>query len=187
MARRCAVALHPPTALRTPLVDPRDGDIETDASSTESRSLLAIAGNLLAEVSLPKFSLAFCLLVILPALVLGSTPLLATVWWSKVSANGVRGIGAILFLLFLLAVGWFGGRRLFRLIESSFWSLNAMAIQPAYVAFREGLLHLGGRLTSDAATEAKEMRIRVVAKILAALLLCALSVLVVWLVWPHTR
>lgn len=187
MARRRAVALHPPTALRTPLVDPRDGDIETDASSTESRSLLAIAGNLLAEVSLPKFGLAFCLLVILPALVLGSTPVLATVWWSKVSANGVRGIGAILFLLFLLAVGWFGGRKLFRLIESSFWSLNAMAIQPAYVAFREGLLHLGGRLTSDAATEAKEMRIRVVAKILAALLLCALSVLVVWLVWPHTR
>jgi len=198
MARRRAVALHTtgehdaplgetPAPLRTPLTDPRDGDVETDASSTESRSLLAIAGNLLAEVSLPKFGLAFCLLVVVPALVLGATPVLASVWWSKVSANGVRGFGAILVLLFLLAVGWFGGRKLFRLIESSFWSLNAMAIQPAYVAFREGLLHLGGRLTSEAATEAKEMRIRVVAKLLAALLLCAVSVLVVWLVWPHTR
>jgi hypothetical protein len=98
------------TSLGTPLVDPRDGDVEADASSTESRSLLAIAGNLLVEVSLPKLALAFCLLVVLPALVLGSAPVFATVWWSKVSANGVRGVGAILFLLFLIAVGWFGGR-----------------------------------------------------------------------------
>jgi len=185
MARRLAVTPQPePEQIRTPsvgaerpapLVDPRDGDIEADASSTESRSLLAIAGNLLVEVSLPKFAAAFCLLVVVPALLLGITPLLASVWWNKVQANGVRGIGAIILLAFLLAVGWFGGRKLFRLVESSFWSLNAMAIQPAYVLFREGLLHLGGRITSDTATEKKEMRIRVVAKILAALLLCALA------------
>jgi len=187
MARRRAVELHSADVRRAPLVDPRDGDIEADASSTESRSLLAIAGNLLVEVSLPKFAIAFCLLVVLPALLLGITPVLASVWWSKVSANGVRGVGAIVLLVFLLAVGWFGGRKLFRLVESSFWSLNAMAIQPAYVLFREGLLHLGGRITSDTATEKKEMRIRVVAKILAALLLCALSVFVVWIVWPFTR
>ncbi|HEX7980005.1 MAG TPA: metallophosphoesterase [Gemmatimonadaceae bacterium] len=185
--RRPVAALHAPDERHPPLVDPRDGDIEADASSTESRSLLAIAGNLLVEVSLPKFAAAFFLLVVVPALLLGITPLLATVWWNKVSANGVRGIGALAFLAFLLAVGWFGGKKLFRLVESAFWSLNAMAIQPAYVTFREGLLHLGGRLTSDAATETKEIRVRVAAKILAALLLCALALVVVWLVWPHTR
>jgi 3',5'-cyclic AMP phosphodiesterase CpdA len=172
---------------RAPLPDPRDGDVEADASSTESRSLVAIAGNLLVEVSLPKLAIAFCLLVVLPALVLGSAPVFATIWWSKVSANGVRGIGAILFLLFLVAVGWFGGRKLFRLVESSFWSLNAMAIQPAYVAFREGLLHVGGRLTGARTTDASEVRVRVVAKLLAALLLCVLSLLVAWLVWPNAR
>ena len=198
MARRRAVALHVTDEhaaprgdrsdeRRTPLVDPRDGDIEADASSTESRSLLAIAGNLLIEVSLPKFALALLLLVTLPALLLGITPVLASVWWNKVSANGVRGIGAIVLLGFLLAVGWFGGRKLFRLVESAFWSLNAIAIQPAYVTVREGLLHLGGRMTGETATEATRVRVRVVAKILAALLLCALSVLVVRLVWPHTR
>jgi predicted MPP superfamily phosphohydrolase len=198
MARRRAVALHVTDEhaaprgdrsdeRRTPLVDPRDGDIEADASSTESRSLLAIAGNLLIEVSLPKFALALLLLVTLPALLLGITPVLASVWWNKVSTNGVRGIGAVVLLGFLLAVGWFGGRKLFRLVESAFWSLNAIAIQPAYVTVREGLLHLGGRMTGETATEATRVRVRVVAKILAALLLCALSVLVVRLVWPHTR
>jgi len=153
MARRRAVELHSADVRRAPLVDPRDGDIEADASSTESRSLLAIAGNLLVEVSLPKFAIAFCLLVVLPALLLGITPVLASVWWSKVSANGVRGTGAIVFLMFLLAVGWFGGRKLFRLVEGAFWSLNAMVIQPGYVTVREGLLHLGGRITGAAATE----------------------------------
>src|SRR6476619_5231704 len=91
MARRRPVELHAADERRAPLVDPRDGDIEADASSTESRSLLAIAGNLLVEVSLPKFVLAFLLLVVLPALLLGITPVLASVWWSKVASNGVRG------------------------------------------------------------------------------------------------
>ena len=69
--------------------------------------------------------------------------------WNKFSSTARgSGIGAILFLVFLLALAWFGGRKLFRLVESSFWSLNAMAIQPGYVAFREGLLHLSGRMTA---------------------------------------
>lgn len=198
MARRRAVApLHESdergtplvevTDGYTPLVDPRDGDIEADASSTESRSLLAIAGNLLAEVSLPKFAVALVLLVVLPAVLLGSAPLLATMWWNKFSSTGVGGIGAIVFLAFLLAVGWFGGRKLFRLAESSFWSLNAMAIQPGYVACREGLLHASGRMTREDATQERHARVRAVASVLSGLVLCALSVFVIWLVWSHTR
>jgi len=198
MARRRAVALHgaddgPASprasagALGTPLVDPRAGDVEADASSTESRSLLAIAGNLLVEVSLPKLAVALVLLVVLPALLLGSTPLFASMWWTKFSATGVGGVGAIIALGVLIAVGWFGGRKLFRLVESSFWSLNAMAIQPAYVTCREALLHLGNRMIGAGASEAREARGRAVAEAVAGLLLCALSLLVVWIVWPHTR
>ena len=36
-----------------PLLDPRNGDVEDDASSTKQRSLVSLAGSLLAEVSLP--------------------------------------------------------------------------------------------------------------------------------------
>src|SRR5947208_1664330 len=121
MARRRAVELHGAPArpaklgeatgaLGTPLVDPRDGDVEADASSTETRSLLAIAGNLLVEVSLPKLALALVLLVVVPALLLGSAPLLASMWWHEFSTTGVRGIGAIILLVLLTAVGWLGGR-----------------------------------------------------------------------------
>jgi hypothetical protein len=35
-----------------PILDPRDGDIEDDASSTKRRSLLSLAGSLLVEISL---------------------------------------------------------------------------------------------------------------------------------------
>src|SRR5690242_4002914 len=167
MARRRAIAQHATPAQRAtvhestdtlgaPLVDPRDGDVEADASSTESRSLLAIAGNLLVEVSLPKLVSALLLLLVLPALLLGSAPLLASMWWNKFATTGIGGIGAITVLGILIAVGWFGGRKLFRLAESSFWSMNAMAIQPAYVTCREGLLHLGNRMIGAEATEQKK-------------------------------
>src|SRR3954471_24804573 len=123
MARRRAVEQHGaparPTklgeatgALGTPFVDPRAGNVEADASSTESRSLLAIAGNLLVEVSLPKLVLALVVLVVLPALLLGSTPLFASMWWTKFSATSVGGVGAIIALGVLIVVGWFGGRKL---------------------------------------------------------------------------
>ena len=49
-----------------PLLDPRLGDVEDDASSTKQRSLLRIAGSLLAEISLPKLAVAWGLLVVLP-------------------------------------------------------------------------------------------------------------------------
>jgi hypothetical protein len=37
-----------------PSLDPRRGDIEDDASSSKRRSLLSLAGSLLAEVSILK-------------------------------------------------------------------------------------------------------------------------------------
>ena len=51
-----------------PAIDPRGGDIEDDASSSKRRSLLSLAGSLLAEISLPKLILAFTLLVVVPGL-----------------------------------------------------------------------------------------------------------------------
>ena len=64
----------------TPLLDPRQGDIEDDASSTKQRSLLSLAGSLLAEVSLPKLAAAWMMLIGLPGLALGFLPLLVSLW-----------------------------------------------------------------------------------------------------------
>src|SRR5215831_8727037 len=105
-----ALAHRPP-----PLVDPRDGDVETDASSTEQQSLLALAGNLLAEVSLPKMAAALLLLVVVPAVLVGLAPLAVTIWVSTLSSKPApSGLGATLVLAALLVIAWYGGRPLVR-------------------------------------------------------------------------
>jgi hypothetical protein len=68
-----------------PLVDPGQGDIEEDASSTKRRSMFSLAGTLLAEISLPKLAAAWILLIGLPALFLGAAPLLISIWIAGVS------------------------------------------------------------------------------------------------------
>ena len=54
----------PPAIRNRMLVDPRHGDIEDDAASPGQRSLLAIAGSLLVEISLPKLLLAWTVLLL---------------------------------------------------------------------------------------------------------------------------
>lgn len=46
------------------VIDPRRGDVEDDASSSKRRSLLSLAGSLLAEISLPKLAVAWFVLIL---------------------------------------------------------------------------------------------------------------------------
>jgi hypothetical protein len=106
-----------------PIIDPRDGDIEDDASSTKRRSLFSLAGSLLAEISLPKLVLAWILLIGLPGILLGVAPLIVSLWFSAASSKVptiLTGISPIVLLALLLGLAWFGGRPLLRLIENSF-------------------------------------------------------------------
>jgi hypothetical protein len=128
-------------ALR-PLLDPRLGDVEDDASSTKQRSLLGIAGSLLAEISLPKLAVAWGLLIILPGILLGLAPLIGSVWVAALSRKIVAplsGLWPFLALIILAVLGWIAGRSLMRAAEQAFWSLNALAVQPGYTLCREGL------------------------------------------------
>ena len=61
-----------------PVIDPRAGDVEDDASSPKNRSLLALAGTLLSEISLPKLIVAWALLLVLPRLLLGLAPIVVS-------------------------------------------------------------------------------------------------------------
>src|ERR1700752_1737851 len=127
-----------------PLVDPRQGDVEDDAASPKQRSLLAIAGSLLVEISLLKLLFAWTVLLLLPAVLLGLAPLVASAWFSTLSEHivALTEIGAALMLIALVALGLFGWRPLLRLVEINFWSLIAPAIQPSYAFGREALQHL---------------------------------------------
>src|ERR1700740_1127452 len=110
------------------LIDPRQGDIEDDAASPGQRSLLAIAGSLLVEISLPKLVFAWTVLLLLPAVLLGLAPLVATAWLGALSAHLVEltELGAVLVFVAIIALGWIGWRPLWRIAEANFWSLNAL-------------------------------------------------------------
>ena len=67
------------------IVDPRLGDIEDDASSTKRRSMLSLAGSLLAEISLPKLLVAWSLLLVVPGFLLGLAPIIFIEWFKVVT------------------------------------------------------------------------------------------------------
>ncbi len=170
------------------ILDPRDGDAEDDASSPKQKSLLAIAGSLLAEISLTKLVLAWAASIVLPAAILGLAPLVATAWvgdvWSRLLE--LYGVGAALVLLALAGVGWIGWRPLFRAAETNFWALNALAVQPGYALCREGIRHLAERAFRPK-SGAELARMRAMSCAGAGLLLAAIAALVAIAVWPATR
>jgi len=171
------------------LIDPRHGDIEDDAASPGQRSLLAIAGSLLVEISLPKLLFAWTVLLLLPAVLLGLAPLLVSAWLSTLSQKlaALTGIGTTLALLVIAAVGWIGWRPLFRIAEVNFWSLNALAVQPGYAFTREALRHLTERIRGGKLTVAGRARLRSANSIAAAIVLSACAVLMAMLAWPASR
>src|SRR5262249_20807319 len=103
------------------IVDPRAGDVEDDASSTKSRSLLSLAGRLLAEMSLTKLAAAWALLVIVPALTLGLAPLIVSAWVAGVSSMlnfPIRALWPLLVLAILFILGWYAAGTLYRVAET---------------------------------------------------------------------
>src|SRR3974390_157274 len=169
-----------------PVIDPRLGDAEDDSYSNKRRSLLSLAGSLLGEVSLPKLVVAWMLLLIFPALILGLAPMVVSSWvsavWGKVTSP-LGDIWPLLLLAAIIALGWLGGGTLFRLAESSFWSLNSVAVEPTYTICRGGLRPRADRLLPSRATKARLTAQRAAAAA-AGLIVSGLAVLVMMHVWP---
>jgi len=174
-------------ATLTPILDPRQGDIEDDASSTKRRSMLSLFGSLLVEISLPKLILAWILLLVVPGLLLGLAPLILTEWLGIVAnkiASAFVGIGSAILLLAVLALGWFGWRTLFRMIEKNFWALNSIVVQPGYAAAREILRHFAEKLFAKTASEEARAKLRAASAAIAGIVVSGIAVVVLWLVWP---
>jgi predicted MPP superfamily phosphohydrolase len=171
------------------LLDPRQGDIEDDASSPKQRSLLAIAGSLLAEISLPKLLFAWTVSILLPAVLLGLAPLIATAWFAKASrvVAELTGFGAALLLLGIIGLGWFGWRPLLRTAEVNFWSLNALAVQPGYAFCCEALRYLTEHTLGKGSGVIPRARLRAISSAGAAITLCAFGALIAALAWPASR
>ncbi|MGE0053426.1 MAG: metallophosphoesterase [Hyphomicrobium sp.] len=173
--------------LGRPLIDPSCGDSEDDASSTKKRKLSALAGSLLAEISLTKFLTAWILLIGLPGLSLGLAPMVASAWLATVSNKfaSVSGIGSLIALVIVASIGLFGLRHLTRLVESTFWALHSLAVQPVYVLIREVLAQITE--VEAGASEEQRGRQRAMTAAAAGIITCAMAALCVALVWPFTR
>ncbi len=150
---------------------------------------MAIAGSLLVEISLPKLLFASTVLLLLPAVLLGAAPLVASAWLATVSRHILQltGFGAAIVGLIIVALGFIGWRPLLRIAEVNFWSLNALAIQPGYVFCREALRHLSERMFSKGFTAAQRARLRAASSAGAGIILCGCALLVAVLVWPASR
>src|SRR5262245_9359349 len=174
----------------SPLIDPRLGDIGDDASTTKQRSLLGIAGSLLAEISLPKLAFAWTLLILLPSILLGAAPLIASAWLATLSRRISAPLGGswpLLVLVVLAALAWVGGRRLWRAAEKAFWSLNSLAVQPGYALCREGVQHLAERLLASRLGREQHARLRSATAACAGIIGCAAALWLVTLAWPASR
>lgn len=172
-----------------PLIDPREGDIEDDASSMKLWSLASLAGWVLVEISLPKLALSWAMLIGAPCLLLGAAPIIVTAWFSTVSHNAmdlVGGVAPLTIVAGLLAVAWLGVRPAFRLAERSFWSLNALAVQPSFVLCREAMRHFIGRRMSRRLRR-DGVRVARATAIAAAILMSLAAGVAAWLAWPLSR
>ena len=172
------------------LIDPRCGDIEDDFASPGQRSLLAIAARLLVEISLPKLLFAWTICLLLPAVLLGLAPLVATTWLTAVSTHLVKltEFGAATLVFFaMVALGWLGWRPLWRMAEENFWSLNALVVQPGYVFGSELLRHLAERTFAKQWTDVGRARLRAASSAAAGIIVCGCAAAIIVLVWPSTR
>jgi hypothetical protein len=169
--------------------DPRLGDFEDDVSSTKQRSLFSIAGSMLTEISFPKLIFAWVWSIGLPAILLGLAPLVATAWAATLTDEllSFTGIGAALLILISAVAGWFGWRPLLRMAETNFWSLNALAVQPGYAFVREAVRHLTEQAIGRRWGEESRARMRALSAAAAGIMLCAIALLVAYLIWPATR
>jgi hypothetical protein len=165
------------------ILDPRDGDAEDDVGAPLARSLMAIAGGMIAEISLIKLALAIVALIVAPGLALGFAPLVATAWFGSISAE-VRAVTtwwSLALLAGLALLGWRLWRPLLRLVEGNFWSLNAILVQPAYLVVRELLRQIAARGRTSGRSTGSAIDLA------AGVILFAAAGALALLFWPQTR
>lgn len=170
--------------LGLPLLDPRRGDAENDATNMRQKSLAQMAARILTEISLPKFLLSLGMTVILPALAIGLAPLIVSAWLGFFARtdHALAGLIALLVVFALIVALTSGWRGFLQIVEQNFWALNAVAVQPAYLMIREAL-----RIAMERWTDTPTERLRAGTAILAGLILSFSGIILAQAAWPSSR
>ncbi|MGL5116282.1 MAG: metallophosphoesterase family protein [Beijerinckiaceae bacterium] len=171
------------------ILDPRNGDAEDDRSSPKARTLTALAGGFLAEISIVKALFVFLLLVVLPNIILGFAPLVVSAWLSTMSAQvrAATSVGSIAAATGLMVFAWYLWRPAFGVLETNFWALNAILVQPGYMLCREAIRH--AIRMDDPTLSREDARIRrdKLAAFGAGTVAVVVGLAVIWVAWPLTR
>jgi hypothetical protein len=171
------------------ILDPRDGDVEDDSSSTKRRSLAGLAGSLLVEISFTKLFFAWMMLLVVPSVLLGVGPMLAITWFRTLAGitSWQVGLWSVIALAVVAGIGYIGGHTLFRMVENSFWALSSLVVEPTYVLVREALQHFLHRRAARADRAFLSSRTRIASAAAAGLLVSGLAVWVAASFWPQSR
>jgi hypothetical protein len=73
------------------------------------------------------------------------------------------------------------------LVESSFWSLNSLAVEPGYVVCREVLRHIVEGVLRSRISQLRLANVRAATAAVAGVVLCGLAILLLMLVWSMSR
>lgn len=155
--------------------DLRLGDADDNRASPPGRGWRGVLVALALEFNYLTALVGFVALVLVPALLLGFAPsLLLTYSRQKIAAAAVIGsrpVAALTSLALLLALAYWAGRPLLRMVRESLWHLQHTFVFPIFVALRETVSAGLERLPGPAGASARLDRRRRLGAILASLLL----------------
>jgi predicted MPP superfamily phosphohydrolase len=162
--------------------DLRRGDAEDNRTSSVSRGWRRLAITTLLDFNYLSVTIAFVLLIVVPALVVGLVPpILVAYGRQKLQSAALivsHPVASVTWLAVLIALAiWFGRPVISRAVDS-FWQLHYTLIFPLFVALRELISAAAERLPMKAVTAEALFRRRRIGTVLATILLAGGAVAV---------
>ena len=159
-----------------PIWDLRRGDADDNRTSPYGSGWKSLIFSNVLEFSYVKAVLAFLILIVVPALLVGVAPSIILTYgrhtldaFASVGRNPTLIVFLILVVLIVLPV-WIG-RRFFSIVLYNFWHLHYTLVFPIFVALRETLRVVSERLPGMTYRQEHIHRRRRLATVLAALVL----------------
>jgi 3',5'-cyclic AMP phosphodiesterase CpdA len=156
--------------------DSRYGDADDNRTSPYGAGWKSLIFSNVLEFSYLKAVLAFLILIVIPALLVGVAPSIILSYGHRTlgtvqSAGSNPRLFAFLLLAVLILVPLLAGRRFFSITLDLFWHLHYTLVFPIFVALREVFGVVSERLPGRTNTQEQIHRRRRVGTVLAALLL----------------
>lgn len=159
-----------------PIWDLRSGDADDNRTSPYGTGWKSLIFSNVLEFSYLKAVLAFLILIVIPALLVGIAPSIILTY-SRHTLGTVASVGrsptlwVVLVLAALIVLPLWAGRRFLSIALDNFWHLHYTLVFPIFVALRETLGTVSERLPGMTCTQEHIHRRRRVATVVAALLL----------------